>query len=488
MEPVVDRAAAAIARKALDAVGYGERGVVELLGDDGPGADATDVPVFERRLPDSPLANVVRLLLLQLPVPEADAARALGREGADAVVALGLAVRSGDAFEPRGRIMPVEGLLLACDAFPSGSADPPGYVAAFTPTASWCAALTARRPVEQALDVGTGNGAQALLAARHARHVVATDVNPRALAFTSLNAALNGFDNVETRLGNLFAPVAGESFDLITCNAPYVISPETKWQYRDGGLPADEFSARVVEGAAAALADDGYATLLVSWLAESEDDPDGRVYEWLEGNGCDAWVLGLAGADPLEHASTWNDHLDDDHAALGEALDDWTEYFRELGVGWITEGAVLLHRRSGRRHPPRVDPASADELEHAGPQIQRAFAAHAFLAELESEADLLDETLTFADSVSVETRFDPLSRERETRLLLDEGTYPDLECAPAVADALASLDGVTTLREGIERLGLPRKADSVVRAEAIDALRDLLELGFVELDGTLDDG
>ena len=66
--------------------------------------------------------------------------------------------------------------------------------------------------------------------------------------------------------------------------------------------------------------------------------------------------------------------------------------------------------------------------------------------------------------------------------MLDEGTYPDLECAPAVADALAALDGVTSLREGIDRLGLPRKADSVVRAEAIDALRELLELGFVELE------
>ncbi len=482
MEPVADRAAAATARKAIDAVGYGERGVVDLLGEDGPGADAADVPVFDRRLPDSPLATAVRLLLLQLPVPTTKAEAALGEKGVDALAAVGLAVRSGDKLEPRGRIMPVEGLLLACDAFPSGSADPPGYVAAFTPTASWCAALTPRRRVGQALDVGTGNGAQALLAARHSTHVVATDVNPRALAFTALNAALNGFDNVETRLGNLFAPVAGESFDLITCNAPYVISPETKWQYRDGGLPADEFSARVVSGAAAALADDGHATLLVSWLAESEDDPDGRVFEWLEGNECDAWVLGLAGADPLEHASTWNDHLLDDDSALGDALDRWTEYFSELGVGWITEGAVLLRRRPGLRHPPRVDPASADELEHAGPQIERAFAAHAFLAGLESDADLVDEELTLTDNVTLETRLDPHTRERETRLLLDEGTYPDLTCAPAVADALASLDGVATLREGIERLGLPRKAEAAVRAEAIDALRDLLELGFVELD------
>ena len=41
--------------------------------------------------------------------------------------------------------------------------------------------------------------------------------------------------------------------------------------------------------------------MLVSWLAESEEDPDVRVDRWLQDNGCDAWVLGLSGADPLDH-------------------------------------------------------------------------------------------------------------------------------------------------------------------------------------------
>ena len=479
MEPVVDRGAAATARAALHRIGYSERGIVELLGDDGPAADHEDVPVLERRLPSSPRAAAIRLLLLQLPVPEAEAAAALGEDGIDALARLGLVERPGGEVLPRGRIMPVEGLLLACDTFPRGAEDPPGYVAAFTPTASWCASLTPRRHAKRALDVGTGNGAQALFAARHSDHVVATDVNPRALAYTALNAALNGFDHVETRLGSLFAPVAGETFDLVTCNAPYVISPETRWQYRDGGLPADEFSARVVMGAISALADDGYATLLVSWLAESEDEPDGRVEEWLEGCGCDAWVLGLSGADPLEHASTWNDHVSGD--ALGSALDTWTGYFRDLGVGWITEGAVLLHRRDGSPHSLRADPVDADELENAGDQVERAFAGQAFLTRVDGDDRLLDEEFVLADQVSLESRLDPHDRSRETRLLLDEGTYPDVECAPAVAEALAGLDGGATLRESIARLGLPTRAESNVREEALEVLRDLLELGFVDL-------
>ena len=78
-----------------------------------------------------------------------------------------------------------------------------------------------------------------------------------------------------------------------------MISPKARWQYRDAGYPGDEFSRLVVTSAAAAhLADDGFASVLVSWLAASEDEPDEHVHEWLDGNGCDAWILGLAGSDP----------------------------------------------------------------------------------------------------------------------------------------------------------------------------------------------
>ena len=93
VEPVADRAAAATARSWLAAVDYDEQHIVDLLGDDGPGADAEDVPVLERRLPSTPLAAAVRLLLLQLPLPERDAIEALGDDGLGALVTLGLLAR-----------------------------------------------------------------------------------------------------------------------------------------------------------------------------------------------------------------------------------------------------------------------------------------------------------------------------------------------------------------------------------------------------------
>jgi protein-L-isoaspartate O-methyltransferase len=262
-DPTPDQEAAAAVGKALRDVGYDEEAIEDRLGEDGISAEGGEALVHALRLGDDELDNAIRLLLLSRPIPRSSFAAAAE------LARLGLATDDGAQLVPRARIVPTEGVYLAFDTFSSGVDDPVGWVASFTPTAYWLASLTPRRNVARALDIGTGNGVHALLAARHAGHVIATDINPRALAFTEISAALNGLDNVETRLGSLFEPVAGETFDLITCNAPYVISPKARWQYRDAGYPGDEFSRLVVTSAATHLADDGFAAVLVSWLAES---------------------------------------------------------------------------------------------------------------------------------------------------------------------------------------------------------------------------
>jgi methylase of polypeptide subunit release factors len=442
--PIVDAAAARAVGAALADVGYTEDVVIDVLGDDAYGSGRELVPVQERRLPDTPLGHAIRLCFLAQPVARGAFA------AADALAALGLAELRGDELVPRGRILHVEDLLVASDTYSCGEGDAPDYVATYTPTARQCACLTPRRRVARALDVGTGSGMQALLAAGHAEHVVATDVNPRALAFTALNAALNGLENVETRQGSLFEPVAGETFDLVTCNAPFVVSPESRFVYRDGGFNADELSERVVRGAIRHLADDGYATLLVSWVADSEDEPDERAHAWLDGSGCDAWILGLDGGDPLAHAAAWNDYLQHDPDRYGAALDEWTAYFAELGVGWITEGAILLHRRAGDRHHVRADPVDPETLDRAGDQIERVFAAHEVLAEGGLEA----ERVALAPSAELDGDV----------VRLDEGTHVEVEVTPAEAKLLALLDG----GRHIDRSWTP-------------LARELLEVGVLEL-------
>lgn len=73
-------------------------------------------------------------------------------------------------------------------------------------------------------DLGTGSGAVALALA-HERprwRVVATDASPEALAVARANAARLSQGRVEFRLGDWYQPLAGERFDLLLSNPPYI--------------------------------------------------------------------------------------------------------------------------------------------------------------------------------------------------------------------------------------------------------------------------
>jgi release factor glutamine methyltransferase len=76
------------------------------------------------------------------------------------------------------------------------------------------------------LDIFAGSGALALsMAMDGARSVTAVDISRRALLSIRLNARRNNL-RVRTLRGDLFAPLAGESFDLIVANPPYVPGEE----------------------------------------------------------------------------------------------------------------------------------------------------------------------------------------------------------------------------------------------------------------------
>jgi len=394
--------------------------------------------------------------------------RALGAAATRALAATGLA-EVGAEVVPHARVLPVDEMLLASDGFSRDIDDPANYVASYTPTARLCDVLTVRRRARRALDVGTGGGIQAVLAARHSGSVVATDVNPRALAYTALNAALNGLDEVETRQGSLFDAAGDEQFDLVTCNAPYVVSPERRWAYRDSGFWGDGVSERVIAGAAAHLREGGYATVLVSWIARDADEPEERVIEWVSRTGCDAWILSLYGADPLEHAASWNSHLAHDPRAYGAAIDAWAAYVRELDAEWVAEGAVILHRRRGARRPLiLVGEADPDELEDADAQIRRGFAARARLDELRRRADLLDLPLAVASPLRVEHT---VGRGRAT-VVIEEGTFHAVETTREAAAVLERLDVRRPARDALA---------GVEARRALPLLRELAELGALRI-------
>ncbi|MBB5209013.1 peptide chain release factor N(5)-glutamine methyltransferase [Chiayiivirga flava] len=104
------------------------------------------------------------------------------------------------------------------------------------------ACLPADAPARIA-DLGTGSGAIALALAceRPRASVVATDASAAALGVARDNAAGNGIDTVEFRHGDWFAPLAGERFDLIASNPPYIAAGDPHlWQ---GDLRFEPLSA-----------------------------------------------------------------------------------------------------------------------------------------------------------------------------------------------------------------------------------------------------
>jgi methylase of polypeptide subunit release factors len=470
-EPRPDASAAADLAAALARVGYTEEAIHDELGDDAYSSGPGEIPVHERRLDDSPFALAVRLLFLDRPLPAAEVERALGRRAVEALARTGLA-EVGDSVIPLARVLPIDDLLVAADSYSRGAHDPPGYVASYTPTSRLLDNLTPRRRVRGALDVGTGSGVQALRAASHARRVVATDVNDRALAYAALNAALNGFTNVEFTKGSGFEPVGDEQFDLITCNAPYVVSPEQRWAYRDTGARGDEFSERVVADAAQHLAEGGHAAMLVSWVASDPDEPDARVLEWVGRTGCDGWLLVAWEHDPLDHAAGWNSHLDEDADAYARALDEWTRHFDELDVRWISEGAVLLHRREGPTSV-RVDEIDGDEVDDASTQVLRAFEARERLADLPRREALLRERLVPAVPLRVERE---LGRARG-RVCVDGGTNTRMWASAAALAVVEALDG-RKLGAAVSRVARHERVPAPrLEREAVRLARELLELG-----------
>jgi SAM-dependent methyltransferase len=123
--------------------------------------------------------------------------------------------------------------------------------------------LVKRSPRRRAIDLGTGSGVHAILASGHCRVVVAVDINPRAIEFSKFNAALNGLDNIEFVLGDLFNSVES-TCDLLVANPPY--APDSAARAGDnfwsGGINGTELLQRIVEAIPTRLDANGTCSLI----------------------------------------------------------------------------------------------------------------------------------------------------------------------------------------------------------------------------------
>jgi SAM-dependent methyltransferase len=233
-----------------------------------------------RRSPER-AAHAMRMLAYGDPVSEADARAVLGEVPLEGMLEIGLLTRTGEGILSPLVMQPFRDLYVLSDDLRSGGEAVMGGAPS---TRSLAAAAAARRRVGRALDLGCGAGALALAMAQTCERVVATDISERAVALTRVNAMLNGLTNVDARVGDLFEPVAGETFDVVVSQPPFVprdddAAPVT---FLFGGPRGDELCMRLLAGLAAHLAPGGMAFLLVEWPIVEGDEPlDDRIAEAL---------------------------------------------------------------------------------------------------------------------------------------------------------------------------------------------------------------
>ena len=402
VDPTALLADAPRVREALDTAGWSATALDELLGTTARTHLDRDelAPLLRRTRDGGALATLARLLVVGAPVEPAQARAAgvpdswLGPDGRALV-----------------RLQPVRhgGVEVLCPHDPGRASDGvhPEQVLGVGAASMTLAAATPRDVVGGVLDLGAGCGVQALLADDHARRVVATDSNPRATAYARLAGALNGAD-LDARTGDLLAPVAGERFDLVVSNPPFVVGPGRSYTYRDSGLGGDEVCRRLVQQVPAHLAPGGVAVLLVNWLHVQGEDGDERVTSWFDGTGCDGWVVQRELAAPEDYVTAWL--RDTDEGPRFDALfDAWLDALATQRVEAVAFGVLAMTPGRERVALDEVDQPVAATW---GEQVRAHFAAQDLL-----EGDLRQARLRLREDV----------RLHQVARRTDEGWYADAQ-------------------------------------------------------------
>ncbi|MFE0447581.1 DUF7059 domain-containing protein [Streptomyces fungicidicus] len=487
--------AAARLRGALLGASFTADGLLELLGAPAYAALARSetVPALRATRGDTPLETLVRLFLLQQPVPHARVADVLP---VDVCLETGWLRRAGtDEVAATVDVRPYGGPAgedwfivsdLGCavgGAGGIGSRDE-GVVLGVGGASTTLAGITVRTPVASALDLGTGSGIQALHATRHVTRVTATDVNPRALHITALTLALSGAPAAELREGSLFTPVRDdETYDLIVSNPPFVISPGARLTYRDGGMGGDDLCRTLVQESGERLNEGGFAQFLANWQHVEGEDWQDRLRSWVP-RGCDAWIVQREVQDITQYAELWlrdaGDHRGDE-TEYRARYDAWLDEFearkvRAVGFGWITL------RRSGSAVPSVTVEEWPHPVEQPLGETVRAHFARLDYLRAHDDAALLAARFELAAEVVQEQVGLPGAEDPEHVVLRQNRGMRRATKVDTIGAGFAGVcDGTMTAGRILDAIAQLLGEDPVLLRDRTPAqIRLLVEQGFLE--------
>jgi len=453
-------------REAMQSAGFSEAiiGEAEAVA---PGLlDPIRLPLVHQWLRgrEEPAAAWARLFAYRDHVGESEVRRLIGEATLTALTEAGVLLRERDGVVSRLRLMPFAGLIIASDEV-AARFDPvmgPGA----TTLELWRAVQV--QAGASVLDVGCGAGSLALAAARAgASTVVGTDIDPRAADYGRFNARINGLSDATFVVGDRLDPVAGQRFDLVVAQPPFVPRPPSiaATTYLHGGERGDELAWSIIDALPDVLAAGGRAVVLFDAAPAGGEHPLAILRARLGGKGLQVTAVvapGLsADQQAVGYASTAHGELGPDYA---RAAASYRAHLALLGIDAMRH--VLLEIR-------RVDAGASGFIAGVDTPRAKLYAA--------SELDALRRGVELAMSPALpKLRLRAcaaawLGQERRLqdreavryRLRFDEGRTTDQE----LSDAAAAL---------VERF-----ADEAEVAEVVAQYAELCGVAPAEVEGAV---
>lgn len=333
---------------ALSGYGYNEVNIRELLGVGDPGQLLSDnIPGYLWRCQkaNSVLALLVAFFLLHQPVRRASLEEYLGEEEVAALIAAGVVVDDGEAVRSTVDLYPIFGRYVFTDPVLARQQFE-GHVYELGADSYAIARVTPRKRVLRTLDLCTGSGVHAILGGGHSEQVVGVDINPRALAYSRLNAHMNGVAATCSFVeGDLFAPVPRAQYDLITVNPPFVPSPDRKVAiHRSPGETGEEVSSRLVAALPEYLAVGGLFSMVLDYPVMRDSTYLERLGEWLgESHG---WGIAILDFGVVPNEKYILGHLDFNvgWSNFQETFQQYLESYERLGITSVGFANVFIKR------------------------------------------------------------------------------------------------------------------------------------------------
>jgi hypothetical protein len=262
-----------------------------------------------------------------------------------------------------------------------------------------------------------------------------------------------------------------------------VISPSTRYIYRDSGVRGDEFCRDVARTAAQHLEEGGFFHMAFNCAHIAGCSWQDDLRAWFDGLDCDALVWPDETEPASDYATTWiRDTETSDPERQAVLYEEWMRFFDEQRIEAVSYGLLSLRRSSRPRHWIEFDESAFEVRGPCGDPLARTFEVIDFVEDA-SDDTMLRTCFRIAPEVQVEQIARPGQgglAVQHSRLSMVEGLSRDAHLDPYGGMLALGCDGerplgailddmVSSLGDGAEQL----------RQGGVEVARRLAKRGFL---------